>query len=146
MSDANKELIRRFFKAIDEGCRADNADMLDEFLSPDFVEHNPFPGVPPTREGWKQVFKGFVAGAPGYHVIEDLIAEGDKVVGRIVAYGRHEGDLFGIPRTGRQIRVSGIAVWRIANGKIVEHWHETDQLGLMHQLGLTPPPRQPAEH
>ncbi len=143
-AEENKALIRRFFQAIDDGCKTGNADILDEFLAPDFVEHNPFPGLPPTREGWKQAFEGFVAGAPGYHVIEDLIAEDDKVVGRITAYGTHTGDLFGIPATGKPIRVSGIAIWRIRDGKIVEHWHETDQMDLMHQLGVLPPPEHPA--
>ena len=108
-AEENKALVRRYFEAIDEACAAGNADIIDEFLAPDFVEHNPFPGVPPTRDGWKQAFMEFVNGAPGYHVLEDLFAEGDKVVGRITAYGKHESDLFGIPRTGKAIRVSGIA-------------------------------------
>lgn len=138
-TEENKALIRRYFQAIDEGCQAGNADIIDQFLAPDFVEHNPFPGIPPTREGWKQTFEGFVKGAPGYHVIEDLVAEGDKIVGRITAYGKHEGELFGIPATGKEIRVTGIAIWRIRDGQIVEHWHETDQMGLMHQLGVVPP-------
>jgi len=67
------------------------------------------------------------------------------VAGRITAYGRHQGDLFGIPATGRDIRVSGIAIWRIRGDRIVEHWHETDQMGLMQQLGVIPttsPPEQ----
>jgi len=136
-TEENKAVIRRYFQAIDEGCRAGNADIIDQFLASDFVEHNPFPGIPPTRDGWKQTFEGFVKGAPGYHVIEDLVAEGDKVVGRITAYGKHEGELFGIPATGRDIRVTGIAIWRIRDGQIVEHWHETDQMGLMAQLGIT---------
>jgi predicted ester cyclase len=139
-TDENKDLIRRYFQAIDEACEAGDADIIDEFLAPDFVEHNPFPGIPPTREGWKQAFMAFVAGAPGYHVVDDLIAEGDKVVGRITAYGKHEGELFGIPRTGKEICVRGIAVWRIRDGQIVEHWHETDQMGLMQQLGVVSPP------
>ena len=84
----------------------------------------------------------FVNGAPGRHVVEDLIAEGDKVVGRITAYGTHTGELFGVPATGREIRVSGIAIWRISDGKIVEHWHETDGLGLMQQLGVVPAPEE----
>lgn len=139
MSEAeNKELIRRFFAAIDEGCKAGNADMLDEFLAPDFVEHDPFPGIPPTRDGWKQIFEGFVAGAPGHHVVEEVVADGDMVAARITAYGRHDGELFGIPATGRDIEVSGMAMWRIRDGRIVEHWHETDQLGLMRQLGVVP--------
>lgn len=85
----------------------------------------------------------FVAGAPGYHIVEDLIAEGDKVAGRITTYGKHEGDLFGIPATGKEIQVTGMAIWRIADGKIVEHWHETDQLGLLQQLGVIPALDQP---
>ena len=139
-AEENKALIRRYFEAIDEACEAGNADIVDDFLAPDFVEHNPFPGMPPTRDGWKDVFMQFVRGAPGYHVVEDLIAEGDLVAGRVTAYGKHEGDLFGIPRTGKDIRVSGIVFWRVRDGKIVEHWHETDQMGLMQQLGVVPPP------
>lgn len=135
-TDENKALIRRYFHAIDEGCRAGNADIIEQFLAPDFVEHNPFPGIPPTRDGWKQAFEAFVKGAPGYHEIEDLVAEADKVVGRITAHGKHEGELFGIPATGRDIRVTGIAIWRIRDGQITEHWHETDQMGLMAQLGV----------
>jgi predicted ester cyclase len=136
----NKELIRRYFAAIDAACEEGRADLIDDFLAPDFVEHNPFPGIPPTRDGWKQAFNMFVGGAPGYHVVEDLVAEGDKVVGRITAYGTHVGDLFGVPATGRDIRVSGIAIWRIRDGRIIEHWHETDALGLMQQLGVVPAP------
>ena len=83
---------------------------------------------------------GVVAGAPGYHVVEDLVAEGDKVVGRITAYGTHKGMLFGIPATGKDIRVTGIAIWRLADGQIVEHCHQTDGLALMQQLGVIPPP------
>jgi predicted ester cyclase len=139
-AEENKELIRRYFKAIDEAGRIGNADVLDEFMAPDFVEHNPFPGMEPTRDGWKKVFMGFVDGAPGYHEVEDLVAEGDKVVARIVGYGRHQGDLFGMPATGKDIRVSGIAIWRLREGKIVEHWHETDQVGLLQQVGVLPAP------
>jgi predicted ester cyclase len=139
-AEANKTLIRSYFAAIDEACAEGNADIIDEFLAPDFVEHNPFPGVPPTRDGWKQAFMAFVQGAPGYHVIEDLIAEDDKVVGRVTAYGKHEGELFGIPRTGKDIRVAGIAIWRIRDGKIVEHWHETDQVALLQQTGVLSEP------
>lgn len=144
-AEAGKAVVRRYFEAIDAACEAGNADVVDEFLAPDFVEHNPFPGIPPTREGWKQAFMMFVEGAPGYHVVEDLVAEGDKVAGRITAYGKHEGELFGIPATGKDIRVTGIAIWRIRDGQIVEHWHETDQMGLMQQLGVVPPPPVPPE-
>ncbi len=105
--EQNKALIREYFRVIDAACPRGDADVVDQFLAPDFVEHDPFPGIPPTREGWKQVFRAFVAGLPGYHVVEDLIAEGDRVVGKVTAYGKHTGELFGISATGRDIRVTG---------------------------------------
>ena len=138
--EANKELIRRYFAAIDEAGKTGDASVIEDYVAPDFVEHNPFPGVPPNREGWKQVFEMFARAAPGYHVIEDLVAEGDEVVGRITGFGTHEGELFGIPRTGRTFQVTGIAIWRIRDGRIVEHWHQTDQVALMQQLGAQPAP------
>ncbi len=136
--EENKALVRRYFEAIDAACEAGNPDVVDEFLAPDFHEHNPFPGIPPTRDGWKQAFMMFVRGAPGYHVVEDLVAEGDKVVGRITAYGRHTGDLFGIPATGKDIKLTGIAIWRFQDGQFVEHWHQTDEVGLLQQVGVMP--------
>jgi predicted ester cyclase len=143
-TEDNKTLIRRYFAAIDAACQSGNADLIDEFLAPDFVEHNPLPGIPPTRDGWKQAFLMFDAATPGHHVVEDLIAEGDKVSGRVTAYGTHEGELFGIPATGKQIRMSSIGIWRIRDGKIVEHWYEADNLGVLQQLGVVPAPEQGA--
>lgn len=137
-AEENKTLIRRYFAAIDAACQSGNADIIDEFLAPEFVEHNPFPGIPPTRDGWKQAFLIFDAATPGYHVVEDLVAEGDKVAGRITAYGTHKGELFGIPPTGKQVRLTAIGIWRIADGKIVEHWYEADNVGLLRQLGVMP--------
>jgi predicted ester cyclase len=139
-AEENKALIRRYFAAIDAACKTGNASILDEFLAPDFVTHTPFPGMPPTREGAKQIFMAFVASAPGSHVVDDLIAEGDRVVGRITATGTHEGDLLGIARTGKHIRMTGMTIWRIADGKIVEHWSEMNVLGLLQQLGAVPMP------
>lgn len=142
-AEENKILIRRYFEAIDGACPTGNADVLDEFVASDFITHNPFPGMAPGIAGAKRLFKMFVAAAPGRHVIEDLIAEGDRVVGRITAYGTHEGELFGIERTGKPMLMTAITVWRIADGKIVEHWSEMDTVGLLHQLGATALPGPP---
>jgi steroid delta-isomerase-like uncharacterized protein len=71
-------------------------------------------------------------------VVEDMIAEGDKVVLRYTLEGTHEGELFGIPPTGKQLSVKGIAVERVSDGKIREHWRVTDELGMMQQLGVIP--------
>ncbi len=137
-AEENKALVRRYFEAIDD--RRDAA-VVDEFLAPDFVSHNPSPGYGSDREGQKQAFAHFLAAAPdGYHIIDDQIAEGDKVVTRLTAHGTQTGELFGIPPTNTRITMTGIAVHRVRDGKIVEHWHEIDMLSGLQQLGVIPAP------
>jgi len=140
-SEENKALVRQYFAEIDS--RRDPA-IIDEFLAPDFVSHNPSPGFGTDREGQKQSFAHFLAATPdGSHVIDDMVAEGDKVVTRLTAHGTQSGELFGIPPTGKPMTMTGIVVHRIADGKIVEHWHEIDMLGGLQQLGVVPMPEQP---
>jgi len=141
LQEENKEIIRTYFKVIDEAGKTANAQIIDDFLSEDFVEHNPFPGIPANREGWKELFKMFAEATPGYHVIDDLIAEGDKVVAYITAYGKHVGNIFGIPATNKEFSMKGIVIWRLKNGKITEHWAQTDMVGMMIQLGALLPPQ-----
>ena len=140
LQEANKEIIRKYFKAIDEEGKTANAEILNDFLSEDFIEHDPAPGIPPTRDGWKQLFKMFAEATPGYHVINDLIAEDDKVVAHITAYGKHVGTIFGIPATNKEFSMKGIVIWRLKNGKITEHWAQNDMVGMMIQLGVMQPP------
>lgn len=137
----NKALVRRFYEEIDKG----NIDALDELLAEDYVDHNPppFPGLPRGREGVKQAFRIFQTATPGTHHIEDQIAEGDRVVTRMVSTGKHEGDLPGAPRTGNELRMTSITIHRIANGRIVEKWAEKDVMGYLQQIGvLKLPPRK----
>ena len=142
LQQVNKEIIRKYFKAIDEEGKTGNAEILDEFLSEDFIEHDPSPGIPPNRDGWKQLFKMFAEATPGYHIINDLIAEDDKVVAHITAYGKHTGTIFGIPATNKEFSMKGIVIWRLKNGKIIEHWAQNDMVGMMIQLGVIQPPNQ----
>jgi steroid delta-isomerase-like uncharacterized protein len=142
LQEINKEIIRKYFKAIDEEGKTANAEILNDFLSEDFIEHDPAPGIPPTRDGWKQLFKMFAEATPGYHVINDLIAEDDKVVAHITAYGKHVGTIFGIPATNKEFSMKGIVIWRLKNGKIIEHWAQNDMVGMMIQLGVMQPPNQ----
>jgi predicted ester cyclase len=145
LEEDNKALIRRYFEEFDAAAQdGRGASVLDEFVAPDFVDHSPSPGFTPDLEGLKQAYNHFLAASPdGYHIVEDMIAEGDKVMTRVSAYGTQTGELFGIPPTGKQLRMTGIAVHRIANGKIVEHWSELDNLGVMQQLGVVPTPEVP---
>ena len=138
--EENKALVRRFYAEIDKG----NLEAMDELVAEDYLDHNPppFPGLAPGREGLKQAFKIFWQATPGYHHIEEQIAEGDKVVTRLTSYGKHEGDLPGAPRTGNDLRMTSITIHRIANGKLVEKWAEKDVLGFLVQIGVMPPPGQ----
>jgi predicted ester cyclase len=133
---ANQALVRRFYEEIDKG----NLDAMDELVAPDYNDHNPppFPGLPPGRDGLKQAFKIFWEATPGYHQIEDQIAEGDKVVTRLTSFGKHEGDLPGAPKTGNELKMTSITIHRIANGKLVEKWAEKDVLGFLQQIGVMP--------
>ena len=129
--EENKRLIRHFFDGVNA------RDMAAfEIFSPDAIHYNPFPGTPPGREGNKQGMLLLIAAFPDWHTtIEDLIAEGDKVVVRMTQRGTHQGTFFGLAATGKQVSVTGIAIFRLRHGQIVEEWLITDQLGARQQLG-----------
>ena len=135
-TESNKALVRRFYQEIDKG----NLDAMDELVAEDYLDHSPppFPGLSPGREGLKQAFKIFWQATPGYHRIEDQIAEGDKVVTRMISFGKHEGDLPGAPRTGNDMKMTSISIHRIANGKLAEKWSDKDVLGFLQQIGVLP--------
>jgi steroid delta-isomerase-like uncharacterized protein len=136
-TEENKALVRRFYAEIDKG----NIDAMDELVAEDYLDHNPppFPGLKSGREGLKQAFKIFWEATPGYHEIEDMIAEGDKVVTRMTSYGKHEKDLPGAPATGNEMNMTSITIHRIANGKLVEKWAEKDVMEFLIQIGVMRP-------
>lgn len=91
------------------------------------------------REHWKQLASGYFTAFPDFQIrLEDLIAEGDKVVARWAWHATHQGEFMGIPPTSKQVAVTGIGVYRIADGKIAEEWVQDDVLGLLQQLGTGP--------
>jgi predicted ester cyclase len=137
-SEDNKALVRRFYEEIDKG----NLAAMDELVADEYVDHNPppFPGLPPGRDGLKQAFQIFWEATPGYHRIDEQIAEGDKVVTRLTAVGKHERDLPGAPRTGNDLKMTAIVIHRVAEGKLVEKWSEKDVLGFLQQIGVMPSP------
>ena len=136
--EENKALVRRFYAEIDKG----NLDAMDELVAENYIDHNPppFPGLSPGRAGLKQAFEIFWKATPGYHQIEDQIAEGDKVVTRMTSYGKHEGDLPGAPRTGNELKMTSITIHRIENGRLAEKWAEKDVMGFLIQIGVMKPP------
>jgi steroid delta-isomerase-like uncharacterized protein len=118
-------------------------EVIDQLVGESYVEHEHFPGVPPTFDGLKQTVAAFRHAFPDLRFdVHNIITENDTVVAYATLSGTHLGDFAGIPATGRKVAVTGIDTVRFANGKAVEHWGSTDNLGLMQQLGVAPAPEQ----
>jgi steroid delta-isomerase-like uncharacterized protein len=140
LTETNKALSRRF---LEEVFNNGKLNVLDEIIAKDHVTTGPgtLPGLPTGPEGQKQLVTVYRNAFPDVHfTVDEQIAEGDKVVTRWTGRGTHKGELFGIPATGKSSTVTGIAVDRIANGKIAESWGIFDQFGMMQQLGVIPMP------
>jgi len=139
-TEDNKALVRRFYEEV---INKKKTAAIDEFIDPNQVDHAAPPGIPGGIEGAKQTITMYLAAFPDLHfTVEDMIAEGDKVVARITARGTHQGTFMSIPPTGKQVTVTAIEIIRIAGSKFVEHWMELDALGLLQQLGAVPAPGQ----
>ena len=140
-TEENKVLIRRWIDL----WNSQHVAAVDEFITPNFVRHDP--NIPEVRgiEAEKQLLAMYFAAFPDLHLtIEDLIAEGDTVTGRYTVRGSHKGELMGIPPTNNVVTVTAIEIYRIADGKIVEQWALVDVLSMMQQLGVIPMPGQTA--
>jgi steroid delta-isomerase-like uncharacterized protein len=137
-AEENMALVRRWFEELDRR----NFAIIDEILSVDYVDHNPpLPNLPPGREGVRQASLALAAAFPdAVHTIEDQMAEGDKVMTRMMVRASFLRDILGFQSTGKPVEVSGVAVHRVAEGQLVEHWAHLDMAGFMRQLGPTAEP------
>ena len=127
---------RLYMRLATEVLNGKNLDVVDELLHKDFVEHVAGEERKTGIEGFKAARRRRNAVFPDWSVrVEDLIAEGDKVVVRAVGSGTHRGEFMGIAPTGRRVSVTWIAIYRVANGKLAEHWQNLDELGMLKQLG-----------
>jgi predicted ester cyclase len=134
MSDQNKELTRGVLAAMFE---RGNLDAADELIHPEFVNHEAPAGNPQGPEGLEETI-AWLRGlwGPMRFDVEDEICEGDKVVARVVMHGRHVGEFLGKAPTGKEFATKQIHIWRIEDGKVIEHWSVRDDLGQALQLGL----------
>jgi predicted ester cyclase len=131
--EENKNIVRRY----QEIYNSNNLDALTEVVSENLLTPKIMPGVPHGLEGAKAAHRIMLAGFPNYQtVIDDLIAEGDKVAARITMTGTHTGNFMGISPTRKHVTFTGIYIARIEDGKIVEHWGEEDSVSLLQQLGV----------
>jgi steroid delta-isomerase-like uncharacterized protein len=138
VTEQNKHLARLLLE--DDISRGDVA-VAERIIHSDFFDHTNPPGMQRGLAGHNAIVALFRQAFPDqWWQIEDLIAEGDKVVARTTMTGTHLGDFFGIPATGRKVTLLGVHVMRISDGRIVEHWGSNDDLGLMRQLGVIPEP------
>jgi len=134
MLDDNKRITRRVLEELFE---KGNLEAVDELIHPDFINHEAPPGNPQGREGLKETI-GWLRGlwGPVRPEIDDEICEGDKVVARVTMHGRHVGEFLGKAPTGKQFAAEHIHIWRLKDGKVIEHWSVRDDLGQALQLGL----------
>jgi steroid delta-isomerase-like uncharacterized protein len=137
--EENKAVVRRFYEAFNKGQEAAMAALEELYAAPAYVWHGPgvFPDL--DRAGMKQMMPAFFTAFPDLHyMVEDLIAEGDKVVSRFTARATHRGEFMGVPATGKVVTYTGIYISRFAGGKCVEDWFSGDMLGLFQQLSAIP--------
>jgi steroid delta-isomerase-like uncharacterized protein len=129
----SEDLVRRYYE---EALNPGRFDLLDELLTEDFWDHEELPGFPPSGEGLRQKYAMLRAGFPDFaFTIEDLFGAGDRVAARVTARGSHEGEFGGRPPTGRRFAVASVGIFRVADGRIAEHWGVFDQLAMLGQLG-----------
>jgi steroid delta-isomerase-like uncharacterized protein len=132
MLEANSALVRRF---IEDFWAGGDLSRVEEFLSPEYVEHNLLPGQAPGLEGYKRRFLTLRAALPDVRItIDDLLAESDRVMARVTIEGTHLGRFLGQPASGRIVRMAAINIYRILDGRIVERWGVQDLYGLLRRM------------
>ena len=141
--EANKELAKKSMVEIwNEG----KIDLADELLADNYVDHNAPPGLPPGKEGFKQLVNMYKTAFPDVKFAIDFqVAEGDRVATRYTAVGTQSGELMGYPASGKQATVRGIIINRIENGKIAESWENFEMYEMLVQIGMLPAPGSNAQ-
>lgn len=127
------------YRILEEALTKHNLAIADELIGVNWLYHGTAGMNFQGREGFRQMHSILYAAFPDLRVkVEDMIAEGDKVVSRFTVQGTHHGEFLGVEPTGRQFKVSGIAIGRFVDGMEVEVWDIVDQFGMMQQLGAIP--------
>jgi steroid delta-isomerase-like uncharacterized protein len=136
-AEQNKALIVRF---VEEFFNRGNMGIVGEIFAPDFIEHEQLPpGIPNGREGVKVLTTMLRSAFPDFKAtIDDILAEGDKVVIRMTWSGTQKGEFMGVPATGKRVSIGVIDIIRVSGGMLVEHWGQMDSMGMMQQLGAIP--------
>jgi len=135
----NADVVRRL---IGEAVNADRVDLLSRFVCPDVVVHPGTAGAAPATTGVGELttsFRRFHSAFPDFYIVlDDVVAEGDRVAVRWTATGTHSAEFVGLPATGRAVRWGGIDLYRLVDGKVAEWWRNDDFVWLLQQLGKSP--------
>jgi steroid delta-isomerase-like uncharacterized protein len=136
---SNKETYRRFVDVVNTGDAELVSRTIDEVIEPDALIPTPSPIDATGAEAIKELFRRLYRAFPDLHItVEDLIAEGDKVVCRNTVTGTHKGDYMGLPPTDKSVAYDEIFITRFVNGRIAEAWGVVDVASLLRQLGVSP--------
>lgn len=143
MSAAQAAAVKAAFSRFHDAVNTGNAELIsktiDEVVEPDVLFHAPVPTGATGVQALKQVWTVLLRAFPDLHVaVEDVIADGDKVVSRNTVTGTHQGEFMGLPPTGKSVSYNEIFIFRFAGGRIAEIWGVVDALSQMKQLGLIP--------
>ena len=133
--EENEALVRSYYE---KAFGQKNVGLIAEIMAPDCINHTSIPTIGQGSVSFEQAVNMYYDAFPDINfTIEDAIAQEDKVVLRMTLRGTHKGEFLGIPPTGKKIEVMGLAIFRVANGKIAEVWGLRDHIGTMLQLGVT---------
>jgi len=132
--ETNKQTVRRLYDLLNAG----NVEEIQDMVTDGYEEHDPLPGQGAGRDGVLDRYSMLIDALAPQFTIEDVIAEGDRVVVRWTNSGTHVGEFAGIPPTGRAFSIAGIDIYRVVEGRLAEHWHVVDQLAMLGQLGVLP--------
>jgi steroid delta-isomerase-like uncharacterized protein len=138
--ETNKVTVRRYYEEVHNQGKV---NLLNELAIVDYVERTPFPGHGQGLAGLQQRVELLQHAFRAHFTIEEMIAEGDKVVVRWTNHLVQQGEFMGIPSTGKTATISGVDIHVLRNGKLAEHWDIVDMFSLLHQLGALPQPASP---
>ena len=137
MAEDNKALMQKFLDRINKH----DLSVIDEVFDASYVDRETMPGIPPNREGLKQMFGMYLKAFPDMQLkVEHLVADGEYVMVHLTSTGTNKGEMMGMPATGKSVKVAEMHLVRVKDGKFVEHWGVEDQMSMMQQLGLMPEP------
>lgn len=136
--EQNEQALGKFAEAANTG----KYDLFDEAVAPDCVDHDPAPGQGPGPKGYRAFFTAMRTAFPDLKAeLAAMVADDESIAFAYTLSGTHKGPLMGIPATGKKISIRGVQLSKFRDGKMVERWGSSDQLGMLQQLGVTAIPR-----